>query len=169
MEGRQRERGLSWEVVSCHDAEMCFWTWAIFQRGKRGSSGQPPPLTPSLRGDVSSFSENQRGPKYVRGSSNKIYRWGHKTPFMRGGKEMCCRSCHTDQTKHLCPHQSEVLMPGGGLIIEKITLFNTGASRTWSSYCSTCFQITLNDWILPQKCGSVSWNMLLQQIFNADD
>lgn len=45
---------------------------------KRGSSGQPPPLTPSLRGGVSIFSKNQRGPKYVRGSSNKIYRWGQK-------------------------------------------------------------------------------------------
>ncbi len=31
-----RERGLSWVVVSCHDAELCFWTWAIFQRGKGG-------------------------------------------------------------------------------------------------------------------------------------
>lgn len=101
-----RGRGLSWVVVSCHDAEMCFWTWAIFQRGERGSSSQPPPLTPSLHGDVSTFSENQHGPKYVRGSSNKIYRWGHKTPFMRGGRATSELSCHTDQTKHLCPYHS---------------------------------------------------------------
>lgn len=77
----------------------------ISDGGKGGeSSGQPHPappfLTPSLRGDVSTFPENHHGPEYVWDSSDKIYKRGHKTPFMRGGREKQDTelTCHTDQT-----------------------------------------------------------------------
>lgn len=85
--GRQEERvELGSGVMS--RCRFVFLDLSDISEGERGSSGQPPPFTPSLHGDVSTFLANQHGPEYVRGSSNKIYRWGHKTPFMRGGREM---------------------------------------------------------------------------------
>lgn len=74
---------------------IVFWTWVIFQRGKGGHLVSLPLWPPPFLGDVSTFHENQHGPVYVRGSSNKIYRWGHKTPFVRGERDMCCRTHQT--------------------------------------------------------------------------
>lgn len=84
----RQEKGLSW-VVSRHDAELCFWTWAIFQRGYGGhlvSFPLWPPLPPRRR---LNFPRKSARTQVCQGSSNKIYRWGHKTPGIRGGRQWC--------------------------------------------------------------------------------
>lgn len=90
-----------------------FWTWAIFQRGERGVLiwSAFPTLTPSLRGDVSTFPRNSARTQECQGLySDKIYRRGatkkkKNTIYERTKRDLQQKhkdsqlSCHTDQTK----------------------------------------------------------------------
>lgn len=62
--------------------------------------------------------------KYVGGSSNKIYRWGHKTPCMRGGRETWCSRTQSWAAARirLIP---DVLVPAGGFISVLPALWKT--------------------------------------------
>lgn len=109
-EYRGRQGWAGW-WCHCHDAELCSGPERYFSGGKGGvirSASPRPPFWPPPSEAASQLSpENHHGPEYVRGSSDKIYKWGQKTPFMRGGRDSEL-TCHNDQTA-LCV--SEQMFP----------------------------------------------------------